>query len=49
MMCAFVILSKKKVIWNDLHFDAIFIGDDWKGNDRWLQMEKNLAPLGVDE
>lgn len=40
---------EKKVIWNDLHFDAIFIGDDWKGNDRWLQTEKDLAPLGVDE
>jgi glycerol-3-phosphate cytidylyltransferase len=39
---------EKTVIWNDLHFDAIFIGDDWKGNDRWLQTEKDLAPLGVD-
>ena len=32
----------------EYHFNAIFIGDDWKGNDRWLQTEKDLAPLGVD-
>ncbi len=29
-------------------FDAVFIGDDWKGNDRWLQTEKDLKPYGVD-
>ncbi len=29
-------------------FDAVFIGDDWKGNDRWLQTEKDLEPYGVD-
>jgi glycerol-3-phosphate cytidylyltransferase len=33
---------------NELHFDAVFIGDDWKGNQRWLQTEKDLAPHGVD-
>lgn len=31
-----------------LHFDAIFIGDDWKGNDRWLETEKNLKAVGAD-
>ena len=30
------------------NFDAVFIGDDWKGNDRWLQTEKDLKPYGVD-
>ena len=39
---------KKTEIWKKAHFDAIFIGDDWKGNDRWIQTEKDLAPLGVD-
>ena len=29
-------------------FDAVFIGDDWKGNERWLQTEKYLKPFGVD-
>ncbi len=31
-----------------LGFDAIFIGDDWKGNPRWLETEKVLAKHGVD-
>ena len=29
-------------------FDAIFIGDDWKDNERWQQTEKELAAYGVD-
>ena len=31
-----------------LHFDAIFIGDDWKGNERWMQTEKDLSLVGAD-
>lgn len=31
-----------------LGYDAIFIGDDWKGNARWAQTEKDLAEYGVD-
>ncbi len=30
------------------HFDAIFIGDDWKGNPRWEQTRIDLAEKGVD-
>ena len=30
------------------HYDVIFIGDDWKGNKRWEQTEKDLAKRGVD-
>ena len=30
------------------HFDAIFIGDDWKGNPRWEQTGRDLARHGVD-
>lgn len=30
------------------HFDAIFIGDDWKGNERWRKTELALAPYNVD-
>lgn len=29
-------------------FDVIFIGDDWKGNLRWIQTEKQLNDKGVD-
>lgn len=31
-----------------LHFDAIFIGDDWKGNERWMKTEAELKKIGVD-
>ena len=38
-----------KTVQYHLHdFDAIFIGDDWKGNARWAQTEKDLAEFGVD-
>lgn len=30
------------------HFDAIFIGDDWKGDARWQQTVKDLAEWNVD-
>lgn len=30
------------------HFDAVFIGDDWKGNSRWMQDEERLKHYGVD-
>lgn len=30
------------------HFDAVFIGDDWKGNPRWIATEQALAQYGVD-
>ena len=39
---------KKTIIWEKVHFDVIFIGDDWKGNARWQQTERDLAPLGAD-
>ena len=39
---------KKTEAWEKLHFDAIFIGNDWKGNARWAQTEKDLAPLGAE-
>lgn len=28
-------------------FQAVFIGDDWKGNERWARTEKELEPFGV--
>lgn len=29
-------------------FDAVFIGDDWKNNSRWIKTEEELAKLGAD-
>jgi glycerol-3-phosphate cytidylyltransferase len=38
----------KKTILKQKPFDAIFIGDDWKGSERWNATEKELAEFGVD-
>ena len=29
-------------------FDVVFIGDDWKGTERWNNFEKVLAKINVD-
>ena len=34
--------------WQKLHFDAVFIGNDWKGDERWSQTERDLKPLGAE-
>lgn len=31
-----------------LHFDKIFIGDDWKGNARWKKTEDEMRALGAE-
>ncbi|SHO48779.1 adenylyltransferase/cytidyltransferase family protein [Anaerocolumna xylanovorans] len=38
----------KVELWKLYQFDAVFIGDDWKGTERWNYFEKLLKPLGVD-
>jgi glycerol-3-phosphate cytidylyltransferase len=40
-------LDKEETL-EKVHFDAIFIGDDWKGSDRWNATEEALAKHGVD-
>lgn len=40
-------LDKKKQL-DKYHFDAIFIGDDWKGNPRWENTKEELQKYGVD-
>lgn len=37
----------KLELWNLYHFDVVFIGDDWKGTERWNIFEKQLASVGV--
>lgn len=37
----------KLKLWELYHFDVIFIGDDWKGTERWINFEKVLAEIGV--
>ncbi|MCI9619138.1 MAG: adenylyltransferase/cytidyltransferase family protein [Dorea sp.] len=38
----------KLKLWELYHFDVVFIGDDWKGTERWKQFEKILAEKNVD-
>ena len=34
--------------WEDLHFDVIFHGDDWKNSNLYKENEKKLKEVGVD-
>ena len=40
-------LDKEEIL-KKVHFDVVFIGDDWKGTDRWNATEEALAKHGVD-
>jgi cytidyltransferase-like protein len=40
-------LDKVKA-WEQYHFDVVFIGDDWKGSERWTKTEADLKKVGVD-
>lgn len=34
--------------WNNLKFNVLFHGDDWKGTDLYLNLEKKFNSVGVD-
>lgn len=34
--------------WEQLHFDAVFHGDDWKGSNLYNEIEGKLKQVGVD-
>lgn len=38
----------KMAAWNALKFHRMFVGDDWKGTPKWLELERAFAPLGVE-
>lgn len=40
-------LDKVNVL-KKIKFDAVFIGDDWKGSARWEETEKRLEKFGID-
>ncbi|SDI72125.1 Glycerol-3-phosphate cytidylyltransferase [Pseudobutyrivibrio sp. 49] len=40
-------LDKEEVL-KQVHFDVVFIGDDWKGSKRWNETEEALAKHDVD-
>lgn len=37
----------KMNMWEKLHFDVMFHGDEWKGTPLYLQYEKEFAEVGV--
>ena len=39
-------LDKFKM-WEKLHFDVLFVGDDWYHSSRWDEMEKKFKSVGV--
>lgn len=40
-------LDKLEIL-KDIPFDAIFIGDDWKGTQRWTETKESLNARGVE-
>jgi glycerol-3-phosphate cytidylyltransferase len=39
--------SDKFVMWEKLHFDVLFKGDDWKGTPKGDRLEASLGAVGV--
>jgi glycerol-3-phosphate cytidylyltransferase len=46
--CIIVDTLDKLEIHQELGFNAVFIGDDWYGNPRWMQTKVDLAKIGAD-
>lgn len=40
-------LDKAEILKN-VKFDAILIGDDWRGNQRWIETERELSRYDID-
>ncbi len=38
----------KLLAWEQLSFDVMFVGDDWKGTEKWNNLEKKFSNLNVD-
>lgn len=38
----------KMEAWRNLKFNVMFVGDDWKGTPKWLELEKEFAAVGVE-
>ena len=37
----------KAISWKQKHYNLLFIGDDWKGNSRWENTEREMEMYGV--
>ena len=38
----------KMEAWKEYKFDVMFVGSDWKGTDKWNELEKQFGKVGVD-
>lgn len=38
----------KFAAWQNIKFDRMFVGDDWKGTDSWNELEARFKPNGVE-
>ena len=38
----------KMAAWEEHRFDVMFVGDDWKGTEKWNAYEKAFKEVGVD-
>ncbi len=38
----------KMEAWKQLHFNRMFVGDDWKGTPTWNKLERDFSEIGVD-
>lgn len=46
--CVIVDTLDKEKILEKIAFEALFIGDDWKGSPRWINTERILGSRGID-
>lgn len=38
----------KMEAWEKYRFEAMFVGSDWKGTERWNEYERQFSKIGVD-
>jgi len=38
----------KMLAWQKYHFNAMFVGSDWKGTEKWIKLEEQFKSIGVD-
>ena len=38
----------KMAAWQEYKFDVMFVGDDWKGTDKWNTFEEEFKKVGTD-
>lgn len=38
----------KEIVWRKIPFNFLFIGDDWKGSERWNETERIMRTHGVE-